>query len=385
MATAALIIGLTRQGVGTRGAAYPRFSTPIDWASVIKCATDHRVAPLVWQALAGIPAGMVPAPVLASFEAAMWRSSAGRMICEHTLRALLDLLDTYAIEVLVLKGASLAHTVYPRPELRPYHDLDILCRPADYSRLATALCSAGYQQAEHGGTTRGRRGYQGSRRHAFFAPSGHVEIEIHLDVLGLGLAERSQGAFWRAAQVVEAGDLRMHMLAPMHQLVHLAVHVHAHCYSRLLWLVDLDLLIRRHWHSLDWEHVLRIARAEGVGTVLRHALATAHAVLGTPLPPLPPPTLEERCLGVIYRQLWPLRQVQRLERREHRRLLRFAPDSGDPRDVVYSLMLLGHRREKWRSLLGYWSCLHGSRVRQQSMVRRRWRWRHMQPAVPPGC
>ncbi|MGH2347788.1 MAG: nucleotidyltransferase family protein, partial [Chloroflexota bacterium] len=135
-----------------------------------------------------------------------------------------------------------------------------------------------------------------------------------------------------------------------HQLLHLAVHVHSHCYSRLVWLIDLDLLIRRHGKTIDWDELVAVARDEGVGAVLRHALATAHAVLGTPVPALPPPTAGERRMGLCYRRLWPMTKVLRLKQNEHLRLLRFQPGTGDPRDVFYALLLLGRRREKWRAL-----------------------------------
>jgi Uncharacterised nucleotidyltransferase len=344
---ARLVVTLARIGSGVRQTGPPAFDAATDWSAIVKLAVRHRVAPLVWQALSTAPAGAVPAPIMAEFETQMWRSTAARMLCEHSLGDLLGTLASHGIEVLVLKGAALAHQLYPRPELRPYHDLDILCRPRDYPRLDGVLLAAGYRGEK---PVKGTRTYASSRTRSYFTPSGDVEIEVHLDVLGLGIAERHYGEFWRTARTVEADQLRLRTLAPLYQLLHLAVHVQVHCYSRLLWLIDMDLLIRQQGDTLDWARLMALARDEGVGTVLRHALASAHAILGTPLPVLPPPTIEERCLGVCYRRLWPLKKVRRLERREYRRLLRFNPGTGDPRDIVYGLLLLGRRREKWRRL-----------------------------------
>jgi hypothetical protein len=177
-----------------------------------------------------------------------------------------------------------------------------------------------------------------------------VELELHLDVLGLGLRERHHEAFWREAHTRHAGPLTLKTLAPIHQLLHLTVHAHAHCYSRLLWLIDIDLLMRRYAATLDWEQVMQLARDEGVAPAVRHALATAHTLLGTPWPGLPRPTIEEVLLGICYRQLWPRARIARLERKEHRRLMRFRTGTGDPRDVLYSFILLGRRVEKWRAL-----------------------------------
>lgn len=349
MDAAPLLITLAQIGAGVHSGGLPSFDEAPDWMAVLKLASQHRVAPLVWQALSSLPVGEVPAPILAGFEMQMWRSSAARLLCEHALEDLLATLSAHGIEVVVLKGASLAHQLYPRPDLRPYHDLDILCRPADYPMLICTLLAESYRSEEPTEVT--GTGYlrDTSRRRSFVTPSGDVEIEVHLDILGLGLPER-RGEWWHAVQTVEAGSLELRTLAPLHQLLHLAVHLHAHSYSRLLWLIDLDLLIRRHAGALDWAQLIALARDEGVGSVLRHVLATAHAILGTPMPVLPPPTIEERFLGNCYRALWPRTKVRRLGRTEHRRLLRFDPVSGDPRDVAYSLLLLGRRREKWQAL-----------------------------------
>ncbi len=350
MNAAAFLSALTQLGTGVRQGSMPVLQAPEAWQTVLELAIQHRVAPLVWQALTRAPACTVPEPIVAELEAQMWRSSATRMLCEHALESLLETLAARGIEVLVLKGATLAHELYPRPELRPYHDLDILCRPGDYPRLAAALLAEGYSSEEQVAATGNTPAYEGSRRRNFITPCGDVEIEVHLDVLGLGIVERHHDDFWRAARTVEAGPLRLRTLAPMHQLLHLTFHVHAHCYSRLLWLHDIDLLIRRWGDAIDGEQAMALARDEGMGAVLRHVLATAHAVLGTPLLALPPPTLEERLLEICYRLLWPQATLMRLERKEHRRLLRFRPGTGDLRDVVYPLLLLGRRREKWRIL-----------------------------------
>jgi len=349
MDTASLVITLARIGAGIGPDTLPALDKSIDWPAVLDLAGQHRVAPLVRQALSGAPPDTAPAPILAELKARMWRVAAARLLCESVLGSFLSIAAGQGVEVLVLKGAALAHDLYPRPELRPYGDLDILCRPADFPRLAADLLAAGYQREDPNDAAGLRPPLDSCRRRNFIDPSGGVLIEVHLDVLGLGLPARRRGDFWREARTVDIGRLRVRTLNPTHQLLHLAVHVHSHCYSRLLWLIDLDLLIRKYGEKIAWDRLPALARAEGVGAVLRHALATLHAILDTPVPVLSPPTAGERRMAVCYRRIWPLRKVRRLERSEHLRLLRFQPGTGDPRDVFYSLLLLGRRREKWRA------------------------------------
>jgi hypothetical protein len=353
--TAAAVTALAQMGAGVRRGAVPAL-TPEAWAAVLDLAERHRVAPLVAQALADAPGAEVPPSVRAAFDAQRLQSSATRMLCESVLASLLATLEAAGLEVIVLKGPSVAHAVYPSPELRVYHDLDLLCRAADYGRLRSALLEAGYAAAPFEPTGPSDGSHEAlaptpspSQSHsvrAFLDPSGDVKIEVHFDLLQFGLVDRRHEAFWRGAQALDAGGLRIPVLAPEHQLLHLAAHAQRHCFSRLQWLVDLDLFLRRYADRLDWPAVVQIAREEGMGAVLRRVLEMAHGVLGAPMPALPPPTLEERALGICYRALWPLGRVRRLEQHEHKRLLKFLPDTAYRRDVAYSFVLLGRRREK---------------------------------------
>src|SRR5262249_20394423 len=51
------------------------------------------------------------------------------------------------VDVLLLKGWSLAYTHYDAPELRPRSDVDLLVRPSSTSAVDRALTSAGWRRA----------------------------------------------------------------------------------------------------------------------------------------------------------------------------------------------------------------------------------------------
>ena len=53
------------------------------------------------------------------------------------------------------------------------------------------------------------------------------------------------------------------MLSLADQLVHLSVHVQKHGFNRLIWLKDIDLLLRMGT-EVDWRRAVEIAREEGV-------------------------------------------------------------------------------------------------------------------------
>jgi Uncharacterised nucleotidyltransferase len=353
----AFVTAVAQIGAETHPGPIPALEDPEAWPLVVNLAVEHRVAPLLWEAMSASRDGSIPRDVLEALEAQAVRSAATRLLCENALADVLRASRARDVELLVLKGPTVAYTAYPRPELRIYHDLDVLCRVEDYPTLRRALLSEGYTDAG----TLDARGSQAvladkpspSESHsvrAFYDRSGEVKIEVHFDLLQLGLFDRHQEDIWREARTLKTAELEMRVLSPEHQFLHLAVHAHRHCYSRLSWLIELDVLLRRQRSGIDWERTANVARDEGVGAILRHAMATAHFMLGTPVPALPPLSLEERWLQACYRLLWPFQRACRLNQHERHRLLHFLPDDADPRNVLYGLVLVGRRREKLQAL-----------------------------------
>jgi hypothetical protein len=340
---ATLVIAILRSG-----ACPQTLPLGVDWDSVLRLATRHRVGPLLWQALATAPSGMVPEHVRSHLQALAGQSTAMKLRHESALRTLLARLTADGIATVVLKGPALAHALYAPPALRPYHDLDLLCRPADHLRIRRSLTALGYTAPPLNSWRRLSDLRLRPNEQSFTNATMQIQVEVHFDLFQFGLVERHLDEAWCAAAEQRFGPLTMRVLAPEHQLLHVAAHAHRHRYAQLLWLNDLDLLVRRWRYVIDWNRVVGTARDEGIGAVLRHALDTAHVILGTPLPPLPAPTPEERMLGALYRLLWPRNALFRLASREHWRLLRFQPDTGDLRDVLAGIVLLGRRREKWR-------------------------------------
>jgi hypothetical protein len=325
---------------------------------VVDLAIEHRVAPLLCEALSRAPEAAAPAGVRQALGGQLLRSAATRMLCESTLAEVVGMLRERGVEIIVLKGPTVAHSVYARPELRLYHDLDVLCRIADYPTLHRIFTQRGYGSAgtldargTHETLAEKPSPFESHSVRGFYDPSGDVKIEVHFDVFQLGLLDRLEERYWLESRLQEVNGVAIRVLAPEHQFLHLAVHAHRHCYSRLSWLIELDLLVRRAGPSMDWERIARVARAEGIGAILRHALSTLNAILHTPIPALPAPTLEERLLVACYRALWPFEKLRQLNQHERHRLLHFLPDDADPRNVLYGLVLVGRRREKVQALL----------------------------------
>src|SRR5262249_31640150 len=86
----------------------------------------------------------------------------------------------------------------------------------------------------------------------------------------------------RAGQVVGEPAL---LLAPEAILLNLCLHlVHKAPDVPLLWLLDVDRLVRREAGTIDWDELIALARGARVERQATAALGQVHGVLDTPLP-----------------------------------------------------------------------------------------------------
>jgi len=127
------------------------------------------------------------------------------------------------------------------------------------------------------------------------------------------------------------------------------VRVHRHGCNRLIWLKDLDLLLRQP-APLAWELVEALARGEGVSGSVWYSLLLAKRILASPVParqltrvaPAPP-------VRWLYRRLWPVQRVAALDGTMRRRAVQFhAAESW--RGMLPALLLLGRRAKRVRAI-----------------------------------
>ena len=175
-------------------------------------------------------------------------------------------------------------------------------------------------------------------------------VELHLDPLQMGLKPTREAARWERAHPVEAlpGAL---MLSLEDQIIQLSVHVHKHGFNRLIWLKDLDLLVRTYGETLDWAAVRAGARAEGVASSVWYTLWLASTLLATPVPPAQLRALAPTpAVRLLYRQVWPPAGVANLHGHMRRRAVQFlAADSW--RGMLPNLVLMGRRGARFRAMM----------------------------------
>ncbi len=202
----------------------------VDEAALVRLAAAEGLGPWLSREMAarGLP---VPASLARLRYAALARNLAIR----EALLALDRALGPGGPPVLVHKGTVLAFSVYPDPGLRPMEDADLLVRPGGRDALAGVLAGLGYAAEPRA-------------PHLFV--SGRVRLDVHADFLDAErvparrlLAPRGMEPAWAAARPLGPEFSRLLAPAEADHVLALALHALKHSMSRLVWLLDLDLLL----------------------------------------------------------------------------------------------------------------------------------------------
>ncbi len=337
---------------GPEPALSPTLSAALDrleMAAVGELASAQRMAPWVVAALDG--AGRSEAATSMGLRATATWQAIRVLQLEHELSGVLAEFATAGVQSIVLKGPVIASRYFPRADLRPYGDLDLLIRDDDEERAQEILLARGYSLA--GGGEDDPLHHDHAKFQVIFKRPDGVIVELHRDHLQIGLRPLSLDEVWERAVPTDWGT-GARMLEDNDLFVLLAVHLQRHNFDRLLWFKDLDLMVRSG--VLDWGRITAIADLEGCTAAVAYALSLLVDMLGTPLPAGAQALMKRRgwFARFVQARLWPRSQVLALEHRRRwrwRRATQFAPETGLFRGSLPSLLTWGRRGSKARVFL----------------------------------
>ncbi|MGN6331332.1 MAG: nucleotidyltransferase family protein [Motilibacteraceae bacterium] len=198
------------------------------------------------------------------------------------LEQVADVLEAADVPQLVVKGPVLAGHHYERPDLRRYVDLDVLVAPEDFPRALEALVDDGFSVFEDDWASL-REVLAGELR----LLRGDSVVDLHWTLVD-DSAARSRcrlptEALFAAHRLVPVGGRSVPTTGVTDTVLHVALHAALSGAARLVWLVDLDRVVRRD--EPDWDEVLREALPAGLAAQLGVVLARGRRAIGTPVPP----------------------------------------------------------------------------------------------------
>jgi hypothetical protein len=237
-----------------------RASATIDWDGLPGRAEAHGLEPLVHVHLetTGIA---VPARTRERLRARRVQHAHASRVRARALAEILTLYGDLDIDVLLLKGAAVAHLAYPQPALRPMRDLDLLVPGAEAGRAQAALATVGFSRSPspmHGLDPRHHHLAAVSRVEAGVS----VSVEVHRGLI-LRNGRRATVGFddlVSRAQAVSGLGVPARTLGPEDLLW----HVYRHAFNavtreplRLIAVADCVSLVERGIDGLDWDRMRR--------------------------------------------------------------------------------------------------------------------------------
>jgi hypothetical protein len=245
----------------------------------------HRLAPLAWHTLTTSGhAAAWPAAIQLTLRRASAAQALVSDLLDAELRRVVAAAGDAGVRTLLIKGAALAYTHYPRPHLRPRSDSDVVIHERDRDAIARVLASLGYTRSDAVDGSLITQQLQWTL--ALTAGLVHA-VDVHWRVFNPHLFGDVLSADDLLARAVPLHGLGPHALSPsgVDALVLSCVHRVAHHAGEEdpVWDFDIHLLIS----SLADDEAAAFARraaAANVRAVCAAGVASAKARFGTRLP-----------------------------------------------------------------------------------------------------
>jgi len=260
----------------------------IDWDHLTALACRHGIAPLVYHHLHEMTgADVQPQGALDGLRRSYYGNVARNALLYKELNRVLDALQGIGTQVIVLKGAALAETVYPNRALRAMSDIDLLVRPEELSRVEDRLLALGYALHPH---PLGIAWVKAHHYHLVFvqpkAPASAILLEIHwhLDRPSRPFTIDIEGLWARAVPARIAG-VAAWVLSPEDLLLYLCLHTCKHSLtSSLRPLCDIAAIIRQYGPTIAWGQLQTRAAHWRIAPYVYLPLHLARDVVGAAVP-----------------------------------------------------------------------------------------------------
>ncbi|MGH9049194.1 MAG: nucleotidyltransferase family protein, partial [Acidimicrobiia bacterium] len=277
-----------------------------DVALAAHLALPQHAGPLLWRALAAadrlVALGAARSPLHTEYEV---RRAQAALLLPVALATAIEPLTTAGLEPLVLKGPTVAAR-YPEPGLRPMDDLDLLLPTEQHDAGIAALTGAGWTV------------WRGDARHDYdtvlqhpLVPDFPLELHHELESRHERADRLTARDLWRRRTPRRLFGIAAFGLDVEDEIVALASHAAKpfHHFQRLIWSVDIAVVVAAAGSTIDWARVATRARAArcatAVAVMLRHARRLGAAVPAD-LVELSGGRLRRAALAPVLDVTWPL-------------------------------------------------------------------------------
>jgi hypothetical protein len=209
-------------------------------------ATYHGVAGCVYASLRDVPG--TPPDVLEALAKLYHAGLSSHLRILADLQTVGRLLDAAEVPWLVVKGPALAAVTYERPDLRTYHDLDLVVPPERFGELVRYLEAHGMPVLDRNWQL--VRAQRRGQLHLALPHGTTTDLHWHLVNSRRERFRIPMSDLFARARTVEVPGVTCRVLDPVDSLLHLCLHAALSGGDRLIWQKDIEQTILHE--ELDW-------------------------------------------------------------------------------------------------------------------------------------
>lgn len=280
----ARLLLLSAGGATNDAALRELLAGPVDWETLGALAARERAEPVLWSRLRA--AARHPLPAAAAPLEHLARVSEFRMMhLEQRLGESLEALGREGVDVMLLKGAALALTVYGSFVRRPMSDLDLLVRPGAAARARAVLLTCGWTTT----ALEAQRDFFQGHQHLPALEDARgtgVRVELHTALFFEGHPFRfSPADLWTRATSIVAFDQRTFVPSLHDQLLHLCLHfAWSHMMATGAWRAFRDLQMLIDTGRVSWPEFVETARGSRGASCCYWTFRLARTLSGITVP-----------------------------------------------------------------------------------------------------
>ena len=236
----------------------------------------------------------VPAEVITKLRILYYKNAARNTLLHYELSKILMAFNDVGIDVIVLKGAFLAETVYKNIGLRPMSDIDLLIKKGDLQKVKKELVQLGYVPLGiiyptkwHEKLYEQMQTEQGEEI-PFFNHDKTVKIDVHWGIQSPSSPFQIDiNKFWENAQSVKIASVETLVFAPEDLLLHLCLHIERHIISATIVFklyCDIAEVMRHYGEKINWKYLVQSSKNYGIEEPIYQSLYFVNKYLGAFVP-----------------------------------------------------------------------------------------------------
>jgi hypothetical protein len=255
-----------------------------DWQDVLRAATLHGIAPLLYTNLKRTCPDLITNDVMNQLKGMYVSNATKNLSVSVNLLKILNIMMVNDILAIPFKGPLLAEKVYGNVCLRQYSDLDILVKEQDVSKAQDLLIKNGYVPEFKLSGGKGKKYQQVENSISFFHPKGGPPIDLHWEMTGRYLLKPIEiEAFEGKLQYSYFLNQKVLSMPDDIMLIYLCIHGTSHCWERLEWLCCFAEMVRKRGGK-DLFKIIELAGELGCKRILYLGFYLGYSLFGVALP-----------------------------------------------------------------------------------------------------